>query len=246
MKGCSPMDPDCLHCAAELEALVEAVGFLPLFANEIPGFSVEERTPAKNWWTGDPVSDPWEWRIQLASSPKLAYGKFFERKAGYVSAAWFPSLANYRRCGYDFEALWDDGLAPYRWKKLYDALQPDEEGRGKAFYSNELKTQAGFGKNGEKNFEGVLTDLQMRTYLILGDFRQRLNRAGKPYGWHLSIVETPETKWGYGRVTASYPESPSDSLCRMEQHLKTLFPEAPSEFIRRLLGHLPRSAAGTY
>lgn len=236
MKGCSPEAPYCLHSAQDLEALVSRIGFLPLFSNAISGFSVEERTPASKWWTGDPLTDPWEWRIQLASCPGLAYGKFFDRKAGYLSAEWFPYLANYRRNGYDFDALWDEGFASYRWNKIYQALEPDEAARGKALFTCELKEQAGFGKGGEKNFEGVLTDLQMRTYLILGDFRQRLNRSGKPYGWHLALVETPETKWGYEAVTAAYRETPSASLEKIEACIRKNFPDATASQVRMMIG----------
>ena len=36
--------------------------------------------------------------------------------------------------------------------------------------STDLKKQAGFGKGGEKNYPGVITQLQMETYLIISDF----------------------------------------------------------------------------
>lgn len=54
-------------------------------------------------------------------------------------------------------------------------------------YSFELKHLAGFGKEGEKNFEGTVTDLQMGGYLLIRDFRQRLNKKGRPYGWPISV-----------------------------------------------------------
>lgn len=38
------------------------------------------------------------------------------------------------------------------------------------FYSNEMKARAGFGKDGEKGFEGTLTDLQMRICLMSENF----------------------------------------------------------------------------
>ena len=44
MYGVSEDDPECLHTVGELASYIEEVGFLPLFRNEIPGFSVEERT----------------------------------------------------------------------------------------------------------------------------------------------------------------------------------------------------------
>ena len=42
-------------------------------------------------------------------SPQCIYGKFFHKKTGYISVEWFPHFANYRREGYDFDALYDDG-----------------------------------------------------------------------------------------------------------------------------------------
>lgn len=43
----------------EAAEYINRVGFLPLFKNEIPGFSLEERTVAEYWWSDDPVRDPW-------------------------------------------------------------------------------------------------------------------------------------------------------------------------------------------
>jgi len=52
---------------------------------------------------------------------------------------------------------------------------------------------AGFGKGGEKNFEGTVTGLQMGGYLPIRDFRQRLNKKGQPCGWPISVYATPES-----------------------------------------------------
>ena len=60
---------------------------LPLFKNEIDGFSAEEHTSALYWWSGDPEQDPWEWRELIARSGQAAYGKFFGKKAGFISKA---------------------------------------------------------------------------------------------------------------------------------------------------------------
>ena len=42
MRGICWDDPKCIHSADELAAVVNKIGFLPLFCNEIEGFSVEE------------------------------------------------------------------------------------------------------------------------------------------------------------------------------------------------------------
>jgi hypothetical protein len=62
MHGLNADDPNCIKSVEQLQAFIEEIGFLPLFRNEIPGFSVEEHTAADSWWSEDPESDPWEWR----------------------------------------------------------------------------------------------------------------------------------------------------------------------------------------
>ncbi|MBR2256681.1 MAG: recombinase family protein [Blautia sp.] len=127
MKGCDPSDPEALHSSTELISLIHTIGFLPLFSNSIPGFSVEERVPSYHWWTGDTTADPWEWRIILSRDPSIAYGKFFNKSAGFVAKDFFPTFANYRRNGYDFDSLFEDELASYRAKKIMDVFELDDE-----------------------------------------------------------------------------------------------------------------------
>ena len=232
MKGCDSSDPSALHVAEELISLVHTIGFLPLFSNDIPGFSVEERVPAYVWWTGDEATDPWEWRMILARDPDIAYGKFVNKAAGFVSKSFFPTFANYRRNGYDFDALFEDELASYRAKKVIDVFDLDDEAVGKELMSYEVKELAAV----DKNFHGTLTDLQMQTYLILSDFRQRKNKKGQTYGWHIAAVETPETKWGREFVTSAYTEDPMECWNRMVERVREHFPSATDETIQRILG----------
>ena len=131
-------DPKCIHDVDEAVEYINRVGFLPLFKNEIPGFSLEERTVAEYWWSDDPVRDPWRWRIAIAKKHDILYGKFFAKKAGFISKKWLPVFANYRRDGYDFDALWDDEKASIRQKKIMDFYLEEnaeaEAGRRKALY----------------------------------------------------------------------------------------------------------------
>ena len=94
MEGLDGDDPSCIHSAEELLKVINKAGFLPLFSNDVPGFSVENMTDPTCWWCGDPKIDPWEWRAILARTGEVAYGKFFRNKAGYVSKKWFPDFAN--------------------------------------------------------------------------------------------------------------------------------------------------------
>ncbi|MGN0273420.1 MAG: hypothetical protein ACI4DT_01360 [Chordicoccus sp.] len=235
MRGVSPDDPTCIHTIDELEQRVEEIGFLPLFAGDVASFSVEEHTVPEDWWTGDPAKDPWEWRAMVARRGRVAYGKFFDNRAGFISRKWLPVFANYRRDGYDFDARWDDELASIRQKKIMDLFL--EENEDSELLSSEVKARAGFGKGGEKNFEGTLTGLQMQTYLICRDFRQRKNKKGEPYGWAIAVLATPEHVFGRELVTAAYSEEPKDSLKKIADRVKLYFPEATDRGVLKLVGY---------
>ena len=237
MAGCKSDDSHRIRTAEDCAKFVHSVGFLPLFSNSIPGFSVEEHTMASQWWTGNPETDPWEWRMILAADESIAYGKFFNKTAGFISKDFFPTFANYRRNGYDFDALFEDELASYRAKKIMDVFDLNDESVGRQIMSSEVKQLAGFSKDGgEKNFEGVITDLQMQTYLIMGDFKQKKNKKGVTYGWHIAVMETPETKWGRGVVSACYNEDPAESWKKIVTRMHESFPEATDDQIRKMLG----------
>ena len=232
MYGVASDDPECLHTPEELIQYIEKIGFLPLFRNDIPGFSVEERTVPDFWWSGNVERDPWEWRAILARDDRVIYGKFFNKKAGFISRKWFPYFANYRRDGYDFDALWDDEKASNKQKRIMDWFE-DEEAE---LYSFELKAQSGFGKGGEKNFDGVVTGLQMQMYLCLADFIQKKNKAGKCYGMAAAVYAKPEKKWGYEYVTSAYKEDPADSGKRIARYIHEIYPIATAEQIRKVIG----------
>ncbi len=208
---------------------VEDLGFLPFFRNEIPGWSIEEHTPPELWFTDRP--GPWEWKGPVASSESCVYGKFCRGRAGFISWDWFPAFANYRRDGYDFDARYDDGLASHRDKLVFDLLAE----RG-ALPSKELKRLAGYGKDGEKGFDGLITRLQMQTYVIISDFYYAMDRHGREYGWGIARYATPEARFGPNWLAEAYREDPAASRRQVYAHLQGLFPQATEKQLRRLLG----------
>ncbi len=234
MHGLDPGDPSCIHTVEELEMLIEAVGFLPLFAGKIPGFSVEEVTVPYDWWSGNPEVDPWEWRAIIARRGKIAYGKFFNGKAGFISQKWLPTFCNFRRDGYDFDARWEDELASYRQKRIMDLFMGERADN--ELFSFELKEKAGFGKGGEKGFEGTLSTLQMLTYLTCMDFRQKKNKKGEEYGWAIAVLATPEHVFGSKVVTKEYSKSPEESYQKIVKHVMKLYPSAQEKDVQKLVG----------
>lgn len=234
MYGVEPDDPECIHTVDGAIEYINEVGFLPLFKNDIPGFSLEERTVAEHWWSENPEVDPWEWRAIIAKSGKVAYGKFFDGKAGFISKEWLPYFANYRRDGYDFDALWDDEKASRRQKKIMDLFAEDHA--DEELFSNEIKQNAGFGKDGEKGFDGTITDLQHLLYLCVRDFRQKKNKKGQEYGWAIAVYSTLEHIFGYDHVTSAYSENPLESGKKIVMHINDVYPIASADQIKKLIG----------
>ena len=82
-------------------AYIQEVGFLPLLNSGISGFSAEEAVsddcryvvfPDGGWdW---PL---WKWKGPIVTDGNCVYGKFFNKKAGFISREWWPDFCNYRR-----------------------------------------------------------------------------------------------------------------------------------------------------
>lgn len=244
MKGLPARDPRCIRSAAQLTEWIRRVGFMPFFAGEIPGLSVEEHTPLGAWWTGNRATDPWEWREAVAAAHEVAYGKFFDGRAGFISQEWLPHFANARRNGWDFDGKWQNGDASHRERAIMEHfVDPESEDEptftGATILSTELKRMAGFGKGGEKNFPGVLTGLEMQLYLVIGGFRRRTNRRGGEFGMPVSVIMAPESLWGYERMTAAYVESPAESWQKIYNHARQMAPGADEKALARLVGRRP-------
>ncbi len=218
-----------IHSLDDLCTLVNEVGFLPLFANEIEGFSVEECTPPELWFTD--ADGPWEWKGPVIQRTSCAYGKFFRNKAGFISKDKFPDFANFRRDGYDYEGFYYDGFAKNDDKYVYDIL----EERGELI-SKELKRLGGFRKGGRKGFDGIITRLQMQTFVITTDFVYMRDKYGKQYGWGVAKYASPERFYGGEFTERAYARKPEESKRMLIDYWKGLLPHASEKNIFGLLG----------
>ena len=122
MHGMKWDNPDCIHSVDEAIKYINEFGFLPLFKNDIDGFSLEERTVPEYWWSDNPEIDPWMWRAIIARRHDIVYGKFFDKKAGFISKKWLPVFANYRRDGYDYVTSCYKDSPQDSWKQIVDYM----------------------------------------------------------------------------------------------------------------------------
>lgn len=218
-----------LRSPDDIISLTEELGFLPFFRNGIPGFSIEERTPGELWFTDQ--DGPWEWKGPIARTKKCFYGKFFGGKAGFISLKWFPDFCNYRRDGFDFDSRFECGMSSYKDRNVYDTVS-----RYGDILSKKLKSMCGYYKGGEKGFDGVITRLQMQTYVCISDFEYMRDKYGKPYGWGVARYSTPEELIGYEAVTSAYKREPLESKEKILEHLKKAVPAATEAQLLKLIG----------
>ncbi len=203
----------------ELAETVREGGFLPFFRNSIPGFSLEERVAPSLWFPALP--GPWEWKGPLIRENGVVYGKFFEKKAVFMTLEWYKKLANFRRDGYDHDALVDDGKAFYRDAELYALIEANP-----GALSTELKALGGYGKNGKKGFDTYAVRLQMQGYVVTKDFSYAVDRRGKEYGWGVARLITPEALYGAAFTDGLYSEEPGASREALLGRLASLCPGA--------------------
>ena len=219
----------CIETKQDLINAVDTIGFLPLFTNSVPGFSVEEHVAPIAWFDSG-VDGVWEWKGPVIRETGCAYGKFFEKKAAFISREWFPDFANYRRNGYDFDARYDDGLAEWRDKQLYDLLEQNAP-----ILTGELKRKGDYRKGGKKGFDTIMNRLQAQCYVVISDFAYLKDKYGNQYGWGVAEYSTPEKTLGSAFTEHVYARSPEESYQRVLEHMKNILPGAGEKALRRFL-----------
>ena len=135
-----------------------------------------------------------------------------------------------RRDGYDFDARFDDGLAPYRDKRLYDLIAENAP-----ILSKGLKAIGDYRKDGVKGFETTVTRLQKQCYVLIDDFIYETDKRGNLYGWGAAEYSTPERFFGEAFTGTVYARSPADSYEKIFTHLRELLPGTDEKSIEKIL-----------
>lgn len=235
-----------VHNAEALGHLVNRMGFLPFYYNDITGFSAADYTPSQYWFPeeGDGI---WEWKGPAIIEGSLAYGKFFNDKAGFISLDWFSRFLNYRRSKYALSHQEVDILQAVKEhhsllskdiKRLCGYIrQPAQRATNplEKVAEKQLKIKPKATKAGRESFETAITRLQMGAQIITADFEYQYDKQGKRYGWGVSRYCTPEDFFGKEHFEA-IEESPEESYNAMYEHLQKLLPQATDAQIIKLIG----------
>lgn len=217
-----------IYSAARLMAYIQEVGFLPLLNGGVVGFSAEEVVSddcryvvfSDGGWDW-PL---WKWKGPIVTEGSCVYGKFFDKKAGFISKDWWPDFYNYRRSKHP---LLEEG-------SIEDTILITLRENG-SLITRELRAACGFDGPGMRSkFDGYVTRLQMGCYIVTEDFVYPTDKHGREYGWGWSLLTTPESL--YGRNACVCPRTPEDSWRRIKEHFERLLPHATEKQILKLIG----------
>ena len=207
-----------VNSAAELIDLVHELGFLPLLYSGISGFSADEMVADECGYVVFPDGGwdwpMWKWKGSVITDGACAYGKFFEKKAGFIALEWWPHFMNWRR----------SMSGPVEEGSVEESILATLQFHG-SLITRELRAACGFtGAKMRSRFDAYITRLQMQCRIVTEDFVYPRDRHNHEYGWGWSLLTTPERL--YGREACSCPCTPDESLMKMLNHLQTILPNA--------------------
>jgi len=187
-------------------------------------------TPVR-WHTGNPETDPWEWRMRVLDERNdISYGKVFFKKSGYMTEAWAPYFLAARRGTIDFDTAYADGTVSNAAKRIYSAVL--EYG---TLPLHAIKQIAGFGAPDKSRFDGALTELQMRLFLTMCGRQQKLSQKGEEYGWFSTVFCTTEQFWGEDVFQQALTVTKEDAIEVISKQVLTLNPGAEAKKILKFI-----------
>ena len=216
-----------IHSATELMDLIQEVGFLPLLYSGISGFSAEEVVDSDCRYVvyddGGWDWPMWKWKGPIVTEGGCVYGKFFNKKAGYISMDWWPDFMNWRRSTHP------DPLEGSIEEAIVMTLR--EHG---SLITRDLRRLCGFTMPKTRSrFDGYVTRLQMACRIVTEDFVYPRDKHNNEYGWGWALLTTPEQL--LGKEACHCDREPQESLQRIIDHLKHLLPRATEKEILKLI-----------
>lgn len=181
------------------------------------------------WHTGNPETDPWEWRMRVLEERKdIAYSKLFFRTSGYLTKEWYPYFYAIRRKGETLEEAYESGTISQMAKRIYDIVSEHE------IALHEIKQRGGFRREDHAKFESAIVELQMRMFITMCGRAQKTNRLGEGYGWSSTVFTTVEDFWEKRGFALPWTD-PVESYDKVKAQILNLNPEAEQRKIDKFI-----------
>ena len=210
--------------------LIQEFRLVPFFSNPVPGYSIQEHTPADSWFTEDNLG-PWDWKIDCVQTGDIAYGKFlWGGKAAFATVDVYRELMNWRRSLPKYSPTGEQ-------QKVLDLM----EERGSITVTDvrlllQVKKAAA---------DALLSRLQMQTRVITGDITRVYRGPDLKYsGWQRSSFCAPEALFedmdfpfpGYRPRTLTSSLTPSESLDYLKETVRNACGDISERILMKMLG----------
>lgn len=206
---------------------IQQVGFLPLLDSGIAGYSADEAVdPDCRYVLLDDGSwdwPLWDWKGPIITESDCVYGKFFNKKAGFVSREWWPDFYNYRRSVHAAPSAGSIEETILLTLREHGSLITRDLRRACGFTEPKMRSR----------FDGYVTRLQMACRIVTEDFVYPRDKHGKEYGWGWALLSTPEQL--LGKEACLCVRTPEESWKRIFSHLKHLLPQATEKEIKKII-----------
>lgn len=216
-----------IHSCPELMDFINEVGFLPLLNIGVAGWSADDVVDEDCGYTILPDGGwewpLWEWKGDIIRETGCAYGKFFDRKAAFISKKWWPDFCNYRR-----------SLQPSPEEGSIESMIVETLREGGSMITRDLRRACGFtGPKMRGKFDAFIARLQMSAYIVTEDFVYPHDRHGRRYGWGWSLLTTPESL--FGREACQPERTPQESYARIMSQLTKVLPGVEEPQLQKIL-----------
>lgn len=199
---------------------------IPWSWNEEPPY----KTPVK-WHTGEPETDPWEWRMRvLDEGNDIAYSKVFFKKSGYITKEWAPFFISVRRENKSLEEEYSNGVISNYAKRIYNVILNHG-----TLPLHAIKQLAGFDKDEKSQFDRALVELQMKMFLTMCGRQQKVSQKGQEYGWSSTVFCTTENFWGDDVFDKAASLDKEQAITKIREHVILLNPNAEHKKIIKFI-----------
>lgn len=162
----------------DFAACVDRQGFMTLSANPEGWPSVGGMTESAKWFTGDPESDPWQWRVRIVGERRAAYAKVFRGMPSFISRQWYPFVIAARRGGQTFDELWERGMMREEAKRIYAQFT-----NRTLLATHEIKRLCGFTGKAKGRYDTAMNALQAGMFITTAGMTRMTTPEGRPYSW---------------------------------------------------------------
>jgi len=164
---------------------VDELGFMAL-SSVLPGLpSLLEETPGENWHTGDPDTDPWQWKNRAADEKRLAFGCILGGHKGFVAARMYPLFYQAFHPREHMEERWASCQISQTVWQLWRLFEEKT-----LLNTSDIRREMGVTlKKGGSKVDRAITELQQYYYITVAGSRQKADKYGQPYGWPANVYD---------------------------------------------------------